>query len=80
MGRLFEELIAIPVMVIHDHFGELRKKDGREERFTEGLPAAGRRTSRTRGIASGEEISRPLPGRLPRGRGRTAGTSDSSAK
>ncbi len=35
MERLFEELIAIPVMVIHDHFGELRKKDGREERFAE---------------------------------------------
>lgn len=37
VSRLFEELIAIPVMVmvIHDHFGELRKKDGREERFAE---------------------------------------------
>lgn len=35
MERLFEELIAIPVMVIHDHFGELRKKDGQEERFAE---------------------------------------------
>ena len=32
---LFEELIAILVMVIHDHFGELMKKDGREERFAE---------------------------------------------
>lgn len=35
VSRLFEELIAIPVMVIHDHFGELMKKDGREERFAE---------------------------------------------
>ena len=37
VSRLFEELIAIPVpvMVIHDLFGELRKKDGREERFAE---------------------------------------------
>ena len=35
VSRLFEELIAIPVMVIHDHFGELIKKDGREERFAE---------------------------------------------
>lgn len=35
VSRLFEELIAIPVMVIHDHFGKLRKKDGREERFAE---------------------------------------------
>lgn len=35
VGRLFEELIAIPVMVIHDHFGELMKKAGREERFAE---------------------------------------------
>lgn len=26
MGRLFEELIAIPVMVIHDHFAALMKK------------------------------------------------------
>ena len=26
VSRLFEELIAIPVMVIHDHFGELRKR------------------------------------------------------
>lgn len=33
VSRLFEELIAIPV--IHDHFGELMKKDGREERFAE---------------------------------------------
>lgn len=35
VSRLFEELIAIPVMVIHNHFGELMKKDGREERFAE---------------------------------------------
>lgn len=35
MERLFEELIAIPVMVIHDHFAALMKKDGREERFAE---------------------------------------------
>lgn len=35
VSRLFEELIAIPVMVIHDHFGELMKKEGREERFAE---------------------------------------------
>lgn len=35
VSRLFEELIAIPVMVIHDHFGELMKKDGREELFAE---------------------------------------------
>lgn len=35
VSRLFEELIAIPVMVIHEHFGELMKKDGREERFAE---------------------------------------------
>ena len=35
VSRLFEELIAIPVMVIHDHFSELMKKDGREERFAE---------------------------------------------
>lgn len=35
VGKLFEELIAIPVMVIHDHFGELMKKDGREERFAD---------------------------------------------
>ena len=35
MGRLFEEPIAIPVMVIHDHFAALMKKDGREERFAE---------------------------------------------
>lgn len=33
MERLFEELIAIPVMVIHDHFAALMKKNGREERF-----------------------------------------------
>lgn len=26
-------LLAIPVMIIHDKFGELMKKDGREERF-----------------------------------------------
>lgn len=35
MERLFEELNAIPVMVIHDHFAALMKKDGREERFAE---------------------------------------------
>ena len=37
VSRLFEELSAIPVpvRVINDHFGELRKKDGREERFAE---------------------------------------------
>lgn len=35
VGRLFEELISIPGMVIHDHFGELMKKSGREERFAE---------------------------------------------
>lgn len=35
VSRLFEELIAIPVMVIHDHFGELMKREGREERFAE---------------------------------------------
>ena len=35
MERSFEELIAIPVMVIHDHFAALMKKDGREERFAE---------------------------------------------
>lgn len=35
MERLSEELIAIPVMVIHDHFAALMKKDGREERFAE---------------------------------------------
>ena len=35
MERLFEELIAIPVMVIHDHFAALMEKDGREERFAE---------------------------------------------
>ena len=26
-------LLAVPVMVIHDHFGKLMKKEGREERF-----------------------------------------------
>lgn len=32
---LFRQLLAIPVMVLHDHFGEFMKKDGREERFAE---------------------------------------------
>ena len=27
--------LAIPVMIIHDKFGQLMKKDGREQRFTE---------------------------------------------
>ena len=28
-------LLAIPVMIIHDKFGELMKKDGREARFAD---------------------------------------------
>lgn len=35
LERLFLQLISIPVMVIHDHFGVLMKKEGREERFAE---------------------------------------------
>ena len=31
----FELMLAIPVMIIHDKFGQLMKKDGREETFTE---------------------------------------------
>lgn len=31
----FGLMLAIPVMVIHDHFAALMKKDGREERFAE---------------------------------------------
>lgn len=33
--KLFGQLLAVPVMVIHDHFGALMKKEGREERFAE---------------------------------------------
>lgn len=33
MERLFEELLAIPAMVIHDKFGSLMKKEGRVEKF-----------------------------------------------
>ena len=29
----FNLMLAIPAMVIHDHYGELMKKDGRVERF-----------------------------------------------
>lgn len=28
-------MLAIPIMVIHDKFGQLMKKEGREERFAE---------------------------------------------
>lgn len=28
-------MLAIPVMVVHDKFGQLMKKEGREERFAE---------------------------------------------
>lgn len=31
----FLMMLAVPVMVIHDHFGELMKKDGREKRFVD---------------------------------------------
>lgn len=31
----FTLMLAIPTMVIHDHFGELIKKDGREQRFVD---------------------------------------------
>lgn len=31
----FLMMLAVPTMVIHDHFGELRKKDGREKRFVD---------------------------------------------
>lgn len=33
--KLFGQLLAVPVMVLHDHFGALMKKEGREERFAE---------------------------------------------
>lgn len=29
----FTLMLALPTMVIHDHFGELMRKDGREKRF-----------------------------------------------
>lgn len=35
VNMAFELMLAIPVMVIHDKFGQLMKKDGREERFAE---------------------------------------------
>ena len=31
----FELMLAIPTMVIHDNFGKLMKKQGREEKFAE---------------------------------------------
>lgn len=31
----FFMMLAIPVMVIHDHFGDLMKREGREQRFVD---------------------------------------------
>lgn len=31
----FFMMLAVPTMVIHDHFGELMKKEGREQRFVD---------------------------------------------
>lgn len=31
----FLMMLAIPTMVIHDHFAEIMKKDGREQRFVD---------------------------------------------
>lgn len=31
----FFVMLAIPAMVIHDHFGEILKKEGREQRFVD---------------------------------------------
>lgn len=31
----FFMMLAIPAMVIHDHFGEIMKKEGREQRFVD---------------------------------------------
>lgn len=33
--RAFILMLAIPVMVLHDKYGQLMRKDGREERFAE---------------------------------------------
>lgn len=33
--RAFDLMLAIPSMVIHDHFGELMRKEGRVERFVD---------------------------------------------
>mgnify|MGYP003532873029 CR=1 FL=1 len=35
VDKAFLLSLAIPVMIIHDKFGELMKKDGREQRFAE---------------------------------------------
>ena len=35
MKVAFELMVSIPVMVIHDKFGQLMKKEGREEKFAE---------------------------------------------
>lgn len=31
----FFMMLAVPTMVIHDHFGDLMKKEGREQRFVD---------------------------------------------
>ena len=33
--KAFTLMLAIPVMIMHDKFGQLMKKEGREERFAE---------------------------------------------
>lgn len=35
VSKAFTLMLAIPVMVLHDKYGQLMKKDGREERFAE---------------------------------------------